>query len=553
MYLGIDVGGTFTDGVIIKEQKVLRSCKVRTKEDLTATIEELLKLLLSEIATKEISRVVLSTTLITNQLARGEKEPIGLLLFPGPGMNPQTQQLAAVPQLLQGAVDYRGRLIEEVNWDEVKRAVSRLKKEGCRKLVVAAKFSQRNPELEEQVARQIRKDHPDLQILPSNRVSGLLNWIRRANGAVYTLTVSSAADRFTHEIGKITALYGMDCPLHLLKADGGTLPLDVSRHYPLETIFSGPAASALGALALAQPSTSCVVMDMGGTTTDMALILDGQPLLASRGAVIEGYPVPVRALAVSSLALGGDTSIVARDGKAALDRRRGPALCLGGPCLTLTDFLVYLGESELAKKEDIQEPLEELARLLGLTPIDLCRQVLELVTTELENRLAEMFKRWEEEPVYRVWQLLSPQRQHPRQLVCLGGPAPALGRLWSKKRDWKVLVPQHAAVANAVGAALAGTTLRLEVLIDTEEMTYSTNLGNIKGKLNRKIRNLEEARGFAGELFARAKADRQVEEERTEVLYEEEFNIVRGWHTTGRIYQLGLQNPPGIRHYIKEE
>ena len=134
---------------------------------------------------------------------------------------------------------------------------------------------------------------------------------------------------------------GLVCPLSILKADGGTLPLEISLRYPLETIFSGPAASTLGALATTRERITAVVIDIGGTTTDLALLLDGKPLLAERGAFIKDHPIPLRSLAVASLPIGGDSPLLIKDRTICFGKREGPALCAGGTPVSYTHLDVY--------------------------------------------------------------------------------------------------------------------------------------------------------------------------------------------------------------------
>lgn len=546
MYIGIDVGGTFTDGVIIHEKKVFKAVKAATSPDTADSIIKVLKELTQSEDIKKIKRIVLSTTLITNILAQNQQDPVGLLLIPGPGVNPESLKFAGSYYLLQGSVDYRGRVVQELDLDQVKRGIDYLTGQGYQRIAVACKFSQRNPVLEDKIVKYIESRNPEISVLASHKVSGLLNWVRRANGAAFTLAVESHCRAFIEDVKLTLRTLGIECPVYFLKADGGTLPLGMSGNYPLETIFSGPAASALGALAFAKKDITSVVMDIGGTTTDLALILDGTPLLAERGAEIKNLTIPVRALAVSSEALGGDTSIICNDGKIGLGKRLGPALCLGGPTLTVTDVLVYSGYSNIGDHSLINQQLRELAAALA-TDIDaLCAEVLKIFITTLEKKLEDMFRTWEEEPAYRIWQVMANKKERPTTLICLGGPAQGLGTLWGRSKGWKVIIPENSAVANAVGAALAKDTLKMDFMADTERMVYSTSLGGIQGVLNNKLKSLEEAKSMALNIFKEHADAGNAQEEEVFVTYQEAFNMVRGWNTIGKIYQIGLQSPTGI-------
>ncbi len=554
MEIGIDIGGTFTDGVVISGQEVLKSIKVPTGADLSLSIERALKQIMKGVKPEQIQQITLSTTLMTNLVVQNNLAKGGLLLIPGPGANPYQGKFPCVYKVLRGGVDYRGRIIEHLEMTEVEEACTYFLGKQVSQVAVACKFSQRNPVLEEQIIQYIQEKHPEIRVLASHKVSGLLNWVRRANGAYFTLTTREACAVFQENIKVTLKKLGLQCSVFILKADGGTLPLEVSLHYPLETIFSGPVASTLGALACTEEHITAVVIDMGGTTTDIALLLDGKPLLAERGAFINDYPVPVRSLAVTSLALGGDTPLLLENSQLVLGKRQGPALCLGGPLLTVTDLLVYLGYSDIASPQLIAAQVEKMACALQLTPQQFSDQVLALLWAKVEGELEKMFKSWEEEPAYRIWQVLSTQENRPQTMICLGGPATGLGEFWRKKKGWKVIIPAYASVANAIGAALAIPTLKLELFADTERNTYTTSEGGRQGVLSASLKNTEEAKEFALKLFRQIARERNLTEDTAwETLYEEGFHLVRGWQTTGKIFQIGLQTVPGIRAFLKEE
>lgn len=552
MNIGIDVGGTFTDGVLLKDKQVINYTKVPTRKDLTVSVNEAIASLITGIDPKKIERVVLSTTLITNLLAQGKDEPVGLILMPGPGVNPDTLRITGRKIIVKGAVDYRGRLIEEIDRQEILDAADSLVACGISRLGVACKFGQRYPALEEEAVKYIRQNYPQVQVMASHKIHGLLNWVRRANGTAYHLVVAEEYQLFYEQVKEALHKWEIDCPVHILKADGGTLPLEVSLLHPLEGIFSGPAASALGALAVGGRSITAVVMDIGGTTTDLALLLEGVPLLSERGAVVNGYPIPTRTLAVSSFALGGDSSLVIKDGEVTLGERQGPAFCLGGPCLTVTDVLNFLGLCELGKRDMILAELEALARQTGLSVQDIAEKATGIFLRSLEENLLAIFQRWEEEPAYRIWQVLH-KKERPHTLICLGGPSKGIGTLWGRKKGWKVIIPPYASVANALGAALAKTTLRLDFFADTQQRIFSTNIGGLHGSLQAPLHNIHEAREFSQKLFCETITSWGLTDLSTEVIYEEGFNSIRNWHTVGKIYQIGLQTPPGLRCYLTEE
>ncbi len=557
MYIGIDVGGTYTDGVLIDGSKVIKSVKIETENNLSISVQQVLAKLLLNQENKNISRVVLSTTLITNMLAGIKKPPVGMLLLPGPGTNPRSQNFCSDYILLKGAVDYRGRIIEEIDFGEVDNAVKYFLDKSITSLVVACKFSQRNPFLENRIEHYIKERYPQVDVAPSNRTSGLLNWIRRANGTAFTLFVKNEYDKFMQRFEETIAEHEINCPVYILKADGGTLPLEIARQYPLESIFSGPAASTFGALATTQQDITGIMLDIGGTTTDIGLILNGIPLMAERGIYVNGYLVPVRALALSSLALGGDSAITHKNGQLGIAPRKGKACYLGGDSLTFTDILVYLEKSKLSSHPKIELALKEISKNIGRTAENIAEEILNQFIARIDEKIEEMFLRWEEEPAYRIFQIISGQETRPQTIICLGGPAQSIGSILAQKRNWRIIVPQHAEIANAIGAALAKTTLKMDVLIDTEQGRYSTNLPGLSGALSSRLLTLDEAKTFALEMFKGkcaewklVTADKELED--IEIIYEEGFNIVRNWQTNGKIFQIGLQIKPGLVNLLNE-
>jgi N-methylhydantoinase A/oxoprolinase/acetone carboxylase beta subunit len=168
---------------------------------------------------------------------------------------------------------------------------------------------------------------------------------------VNTVLTASTKDiyaRFASAVQETVQKHRINAPIMILKADGGTLPLAESVNCPVETIFSGPAASILGALSLTDATKTGVVVDVGGTTSDLALILSGRPLMSSKGVSIADNLTQVRSFAIKALPIGGDSSVIIQAGKLViLPKRQGPAVCMGGQIPTPTDALRVLGKEQL--------------------------------------------------------------------------------------------------------------------------------------------------------------------------------------------------------------
>ena len=549
MLIGIDVGGTTTDAVLLEGSHLLGSAMVPTDpDDLSGCLLEALDALLTGVAPGDIHRVVLSTTVITNLIAEGKADPVGLILIPGPGTNPRDYPLPPA-ELVDGAIDFRGREIRALDVRGVRAAGAALAAEGLRKVAVVGKFSQRNHSHELQAERILAEAFPELQVELGHRVSGRLNFPRRAATTLLTVSTRDHYRDFAVRMAAALRRRGLQAPVHVLKADGGTVPLEKSVACPVETIFSGPAASAMGALALGPLGQTSVVVDVGGTTTDMALILSGRPLLASKGAQVDGLLTHVRTFAVKSVGLGGDSAVRVRGGALVLGPDRlGPAACLGGPAPTPTDALRVLGLTALGDAALARGSMEPAARSLGLTPEQLAEQVLEAMVAGIVGEIEGMFTRWEQEPVYRIWELLQKERIRPQTVMGVGGASPPLVPLVAERLGARPLVSTYAAVANAIGAAAARPTLTLNLSIDTAQGTYVVAEDGEVGRVEDRQLGLPAAEQMARRLLlARAQALGVAEyADQAEVTYSEVFNMVRGWSQTGRLLDVQVEIPAGL-------
>ena len=152
----------------------------------------------------------------------------------------------------------------------------------------------------------LNNNFPELKIEKGIDLTGNLNFIRRSISSCLKM---ASTDIFNNFLDTLQKVFEGTEKIYILKSDGGIVPLEVSRNYSVETIFSGPAASAFGALALMKSIDSTLVIDIGGTTSDYSLILNHEPLFSSKGIKINNFYTTARGLSVFSLPLGGDTKI----------------------------------------------------------------------------------------------------------------------------------------------------------------------------------------------------------------------------------------------------
>lgn len=553
MYIGVDVGGTCTDAVLIEKGRVRAAAKVATREDLLGSLLEALDTIMKGVPPDVIERVVFSTTMMTNLIAEKKYDPVGLILIPGPGLSYEHYRFGTLAKIISGAIDYRGREVIPLSEEEVDRAIEDLASAGYKKVAVVGKFSIRNNEHERRVASRINSLHPDWKVEMGHRVGGKLNFPRRVVSTMLTCATREKYQFFSQSVQEAVSQRGIEGTVFILKADGGTLPLIGSQEVPIETIFSGPAASTLGVQALTPPGETSVVVDVGGTTTDLALILSGRPLLASRGARVDNQLTQVRALATHSVPVGGD-SVVERVGRdiVVYTERLGPPYCLGGPVPTPTDALRVLGLTKLGEKDRAVEAMKMLGDPLGMSPVEvaqrICSTVVEMVAVEIEH----MFTRWEQEPAYKVWEVLQKKKERPRNVVGVGGGAAGFATQIAARLGCYPVIPPYAPVANAIGAAVAQPTLQVSLRVDTEQGYYTVEEEGYQGRIEKGPFNEEKALELARQWLQKRAERYGLKQEigEVEVLRCDVFNMIRDWVTTGKIYDVEIQSQRGILGYI---
>jgi N-methylhydantoinase A/oxoprolinase/acetone carboxylase beta subunit len=171
--IGIDVGGTFTDGVLFDGTKIVISVKHPTdKRNLKATLLQVLDDLLKASAGAAIERIVFSTTLVTNLLATNSGDKTALLLLPGPGLPLEAYRLFPETHFLKGSVDFRGRELEAVDQTEVAKVIDAINIQGIKKIAVVGKFSNRNSSQEQEVRRLIMQRYPGMAVAIGSETAG---------------------------------------------------------------------------------------------------------------------------------------------------------------------------------------------------------------------------------------------------------------------------------------------------------------------------------------------------------------------------------------------
>lgn len=468
MLLGIDVGGTHTDAVLIGRDGVVACVKLRTNhDDLLASIREVLQGIVAVAGPGAVARLNLSTTLSTNAIIEGTADAVGVLVSGGPGIDPEAYRLGEHYFVLPGAIDHRGRETASLDMNAARAALAACREAGIAVHAAVTKFSTRHPE-QELALKALLAGGSDYVSL-GHEFSGRLGFGRRIATAYCNSAVWRIYNRFCDAVEQSVAELGLNPGvINVLKADGGTMPLAVSRSLPVQSILSGPAASVMGIIAVCDIAEDSVILDIGGTTTDIAVFAAGAPLIENEGIAIAGRPTLVRALRTRSIGVGGDSALtVSRESVRVGPRRLGPPMALGGPVPTLVDALNIQNVIALGDPRASYQGIAAVGAPYGFDPEEVADAAIINAVNHIRSEVASFVREINDRPVYTIFDLLEGRTVRPTRVYVMGGPAQALSALLQDAFSEEVVVPESFAVANAIGAALARPTFSVELFADT--------------------------------------------------------------------------------------
>ena len=547
MILGIDVGGTHTDAALIENFKLIKKAKVLTdQESLIDSLLEVTDELFKSENPGDLKRVVLSTTISTNAIVQGKTKMVGMILASGPGLPPSLLKITDDTHFISGYVNHRGVEIAGIDHDEVSRIGDHFKEEGIDHVGIVGKFSTRNPRQEIEI-RDIINDNLKHTSL-GHRMSGHLNFPRRIattylNAAIWDLYTS-----FIKEIRKFVVQMGTDVPIYILKADGGTFEIERSAEYPAKTILSGPAASIMGILSLTDCGKDAIALDIGGTTTDIAIFAGGVPLLEPSGVTIEGHKTLIRGLRTRSLGIGGDSRVKYESNRITIGPERdGPAAAFGGPSPTPTDAMIVLGLTKIGDREKATDAVSEIAKRAGCPVHEAAKIIFDQTCSKIAISVKEMVEEINNRPVYTIHEMLEGKKLTPETLHVVGGPAEPMAEHLGELLECSTHIPDHAEVANAIGAALSRTTAELTLLADTERKILTIVEEGLQTPIAHNF-SREDAFSIGKEkLRERAlKMGAKEEDIEMEVIEDQQFNMIRGFYTTGKNIRVKVQVKPGL-------
>jgi N-methylhydantoinase A/oxoprolinase/acetone carboxylase beta subunit len=440
--IGVDVGGTNTDAVVMDGREVVAAAKRPTTEDVTGGIVAALRSVLGARSVPgtcqaPVQAVMIGTTHFTNALAQArdlERTAIVRLssvpqtLRPGVDWpEPLLRAIGADTFLCEGGREFNGEPIVPLDRDELRRVGGRIREAGIRVVAVSSVFAPVNQDDEEEARRILEEELPDAAVVVSHEI-GSIGLLERENATIVNASLRSLAARIGAGLEAALAELGIDAPVFLAQNDGTLMTVDYAVRYPVLTLASGPTNSMRGAAFLSGVE-DCAVVDVGGTTSDVGILANGFPRQASVAIRLSGVRTNFRMPDVLSLALGGGSVVRHEPVSVGPDsvgyRLPERALVFGGDTLTTTDVAVAAGLVELG----------DPARVRDLEPA-LVEGALALV----ETRIAEAIDR---------------MKPHAGELpVVLVGGGSVLVRP-DRLGASEVVTPPHHAVANAIGAAIA--------------------------------------------------------------------------------------------------
>ena len=553
MLLGIDVGGTFTDAVIIDGANVVSWAKRRTtKDNLMNGITEALGAVLVDIDSAQIEQVTLSTTVVTNTIVEHKEQPVDLYVIAGPGRN--VDDIFPVrPVYLKGYTDHRGIVVESTKCEGINHIAHTVQsRSGTNLAAVSAKFGVRNPKEELDVTNALSAMYDTIST--GSSLSGNLNFPRRTISAYFNSAVTDVFNRFRQAVRDALVAHNITAPVYILKADGGSLPIDTIASVPVETVFTGPAATVLGLEALRSATLGhTVALDIGGTTTDISLWKQGEPLMTKEGVSIRNYPSAVRSFAVTSVGIGGESVVRYNNGNLTVGPERvGPSVALGGIEPTLGDALIVLGKAQYGDGQKAYDGIAQIDSTIDATTM--AQRIVNVAVQVIQEGIDTVVANENKRPIYVVADIVHPDPFVPAQLVIVGGTAASLGPIIGDQLGLPIHIPSDAAVANAIGAGVANHTMAITIHVDTKRRTMVVPELGIQDTSSH-LRSAQAVEEVAYGLLREAAKEQGLVTSDVlpdiETISVEDFPVVDGWQSMERIITVKVQLQAGVSSYVE--
>lgn len=458
MRIGVDVGGTNTDAVLIEGRRVIASTKRPTSPDVSTGVASAITAVLTEagIAAQTVQAVMIGTTHFTNALVERDRlDRVGIMRLASPSgeaLPPLTgwpealaRQIEGATFLLPGGYEVDGREISPLDEGKIHAAAQECRDRGIQSIAVSCAFAPINAAMEERAAAIIADANPEASISLSHSV-GRLGLIERENGTILNAALTTLARHVVASLEQALAALGIGAPLYISQNDGTLISAAEAARYPVMTIGSGPTNSMRGAAFLTGVDNG-IVMDVGGTTCDIGVLTNGFPRESSIAVDIGGVRTNFRMPDILAIGLGGGTRIhLAKDGEPDGDLVIGPdsvgfritedSFVFGGATLTTSDVAVAAGKADFG----------DAGKVPALSPA-LHTAIFERIQAMLADGIDRM-----------------KTASGDATIIAVGGGHFLIDD--DLKGAAEVVRPAHAAVANAVGAAIAQIGAQAEQIVD---------------------------------------------------------------------------------------
>ncbi len=470
--LGIDVGGTNTDAVLIDENRnVVADIKYPTSNDIYEGIMGALRTVLevSGVDRTEIRQAMLGTTQCTNAIVeRKHLAPIGILRIGAPattGIVPMVdwaddiKKIAVGSAIIGGGFEYDGKQLAPFDEEAAKAFFLDMKSKGVKSIAVSCVFSTVRNDHELAAAKlchEVMGD--DVHVSISSEI-GSMGLIERENATILNAALWQVAERFTEGFARSLKDEGItNAEIYLSQNDGTLMTMEHARRYPILTVACGPTNSIRGASYLSTMQNA-IVVDVGGTTTDLGVIQNGFPRESSVAVTIGGVRTNFRMPDVISIGLGGGSIVrVKPDGSVTV----GPdsvgyeitkkALVFGGDTMTATDVAVRLGMVDLGDKSKAE-----------CIPEDVAHKAMDAIRALVEDNVDAM----------KV-------SGNDADIILVGGGSIILPEKLAGAAT--VVKPEHFGCANAIGSAISKVSGTFEKLMNYDELPREQSLEKAKNE-----------------------------------------------------------------------
>jgi len=467
--LGIDVGGTNTDAVIIDESlKVVADLKLPTSEDIYGGIFDAISAILKEadVDRTQIKQAMLGTTQCTNAIVeRKNLAKIGVLRIGAPatlGIAPMVdwdEDLKAVAEeveIIGGGYEFDGREIAPLDVAAAIEFFERCKVKGIHSIAISCAFSTVREDHERALADLCREVMGvDTYVSLSSKI-GNMGLVERENATILNAALYKVAQGFTQGFEESLKENGINrADVYFSQNDGTLMSAAWAKKYPVLTIACGPTNSIRGASYLSRIEDA-VVVDIGGTTTDIGILQKGFPRESSVAVTIGGVRTNFRMPDVISIGLGGGSIVREKDGKVTV----GPdsvgylvtkkALVFGGDIMTATDIAVYMGYADIGDRSKVSGIDKDLAEKAMARIIEMVEEHVDIMKTSGDDV----------------------------DVILAGGGSILLpAHISGAKNLYK---PDHFAVANAIGSAISKVSGTYEKLVSYDEVPREQALAAAK-------------------------------------------------------------------------